>query len=329
MPPHLSLSIGIHVLNELCETASMEQRKSQNEVLDELVARGTITEEQACEIADAPQWSFSFRELMTYLASLIIAVGVIRLLAVAFDDASEGVIVTALYVTSAAAGFASWKFSTKSELFQRFGEVLELGSLGAAIGATAVLLSNTDLKGESIASLLCAVGLAWGAYRCRETGFAGTVAMSVGANGLAIALGALINSDKAWPAGILMLMSGSGLVYLGTTRIGAPFVARASGALFIFIGSMTLGGELSYGRPIPIVTGIALFIVGSVLLAPEVLLVGAVCTVVGVVMTVMRWISNDMAQGLVIIATGVVTLIVLSIQMKRISSQQEPGARVA
>ena len=59
MPPHLSLLIGIHVLNSLCETLSMEQRKSQNEVLDELVARGTITEQQACEIADAPQWSGS------------------------------------------------------------------------------------------------------------------------------------------------------------------------------------------------------------------------------------------------------------------------------
>ena len=49
----------------------MEQRKSRNEVLDEFVGQGILSEEQASEISDAPQWSFSPRELITYLATLI------------------------------------------------------------------------------------------------------------------------------------------------------------------------------------------------------------------------------------------------------------------
>lgn len=307
----------------------MNQRKSQNEVLDDLVAQGTITEQQACDIADAPQWSFSVRELVTYLAALIIAVGVIRILAIAFQDASENVIVISLYIVAALTGVASWKLSTSKGIRKRFGEVLELGSLGSALGATGVLLSHTDLRGESIALILTSVSAAWGIFRCRNAQFAGTVAMCVGVNGIAISLGALIDSNRAWAAGGLMLLSGSFLIYMGTTKIGVPYFSRAVGALFVVIGSITLGTDVANGRVIPIVAGIALFAVGATLLMPELLVAGAFCIVTGIVMTVNRWIHNDMAQGLVIIATGVLMLIVLSAQMKRISSRQAPGVQAA
>lgn len=329
MQPRLNLLIGIHVLNKLCDTSLMNQRKSQNEVLDDLVAQGTITEQQACDIADAPQWSFSVRELVTYLAALIIAVGVIRILAIAFQDASENVIVISLYIVAALTGVASWKLSTSKGIRKRFGEVLELGSLGSALGATGVLLSHTDLRGESIALILTSVSAAWGIFRCRNAQFAGTVAMCVGVNGIAISLGALIDSNRAWAAGGLMLLSGSFLIYMGTTKIGVPYFSRAVGALFVVIGSITLGTDVANGRVIPIVAGIALFAVGATLLMPELLVAGAFCIVTGIVMTVNRWIHNDMAQGLVIIATGVLMLIVLSAQMKRISSRQAPGVQAA
>lgn len=307
----------------------MEQRKSQNEVLDELVAQGTITEQQACEIADAPLWSFSVRELVTYLAALIIAVGVIRILAIAFEDASEGIIVASLYAVSIGAGFAAWKLSSGSGMQKRFAEVLEMGSVGSAIGATAVLLSNTDLEGEVIALILTSVGFAWGMYRCRATQFAGTVVLCFGANGIAISFGALVNTNRAWPPGLLMVASGSFLAYMGTTKIGAQYISRVVGSLFVVIGSIVLGADIANGRVIPIITGIALFTAGTTLLAPEMLVAGALCIVIGVVMTVTRLINNDMAQGLVIIATGVVMLMVLSAQMKRISSRQATGTRVA
>ncbi len=321
--------IGIPVLTKLCETALVEQRKSQNEVLDELVAHGIITEQQACEIADAPQWSFSVRELVTYLAALIIAVGVIRILGIAFQDASEGIIVAALYIVSAGSGFVAWKLSASEGMRQRFAEVLEMGSLGCALGATGVLLSHTELCGESIGVILMSACLLWGVYRSRITQFVGTVAMCIGANGVAISLGALLNSDRGWTAGLLMVISGSFLIYMGTTKIGAPNLSRAVGALFVVIGSIALGTDVANGRIIPIVLGIVLFAAGTILLTPELLVAGAFCIVTGIVMTVTRWIHNDMAQGLVIIATGVAMLVVLSMQVKRISSQQAIGRRAA
>lgn len=307
----------------------MDQRKSRNEVLDEFVAQGVLTEEQACDIADAPQLSFSVRELITYLAALIIAVGVIRILAIAFQDASEAAIVTALYIGAAATGFASWKLSSGSEIRDRLSEVLELGAVGCAGGASAVLLSNTELRGELIGLMLTGAALLWGLYRCRTSRFAGTVALCVGANGVAISLGALIDSDRAWAAGSLMVLSGLSLAYAGTQKIGSDYFARAVGSLFVVIGSITLGSDVANGRAIPIVTGVVLFAAGTKFLTPEMLIAGAFCIVTGVVMSVTRWINNDLAQGLVIIATGVVMLIVLSAQMKRISNRPAPGALAA
>jgi hypothetical protein len=307
----------------------MDQRKSRNEVLDGFVTQGILSEQQASEIADAPQWSFSPRELITYLATLIIAVGVIRILAIALQDASEGAIVTSLYIVAAAAGFGSWKLSSGSDIRDRFSEVLELAALGCAGGASAVLLSNTELRGEFIGLILTSSALGWGFYRCRTSRFAGTVALCVGANGVALSLGALIEPDRGWAAGVLMVVSGLSLVLVGTQKIGAPYFARAVGSLFVVIGSITLGTDISNGRVIPIVTGIALFVIGTKFLASETLVAGAFCIVTGVVMTVNQSIDNDMAQGLVIIGTGVVMLVVLTAQMKRISNRQVPGGQAA
>jgi hypothetical protein len=307
----------------------MNQRKSRDEVLDDFVAQGLITEQQATEISEAPQWSFSARELMTYLAALIIAVGVIRILGIAFQDASEGIIVTALYLVAIAAGFTSWKLSSGSDIRDRVAEVLELAAIGCSVGASAVLLSNTELRGEVIGLMLTGATLLWGLYRCRTTRFAGTVALCAGANGVVLSLGALIDFDQARPAGVLMVLSGLFLVFAGTQKIGAQYFARAVGSLFVVIGSITLSTNFSTGRVIPIVTGIILFTAGTKFLASELLVAGAFCIVIGIVMSVNRWIENDTAQGLVIIGAGVAMLLVLTAQMKRISNRQVPGAQAA
>jgi membrane protein implicated in regulation of membrane protease activity len=92
---------------------------------------------------------------------------------------------------------------------------------------------------------------------------------------------------------------------------------------------MNIGSAEDWTRPAPIIAGAILFAAGTIVLAPEMLVAGAFCVVAGVVMTVMEWINNEMAQGLVIIATGLVVLGVLSAQMRRAVNRPTPGARVA
>lgn len=305
--------------------------RTQRELLEDLVRQGALTSNQADDISDAPRWSFSIRELVTYLAALIIAAGVIRLLALAFEDASEGVIATALYAVAALAGLASWKLSSGSEIRQRFAEVLELGALGAALGATGIVLNQTDMsdRGEWIGVILTGAAAVWGAVRCMQSRFAGTVSFSVGMVGFSIALGALIDSDSQILGGALILVGGALVIAVAMLDIGSQQLARAIGSLFVIIGSMNVGSAEDWLRPTPIVSGAILFALGAMLLAPEMLVAGAFCVVAGIVMTTVEWIENEMAQGLVIIATGLLVLGVLTVQMKRAVNRPMPGAQVA
>ena len=308
----------------------MEQNKTRREMLEDLVTQGVLTESAAKNIEHAPKWSFSIRELISYLASIIIAVGVVRILAIAFEDASEGVISAALYVVSVVTGIASWKLSSGSTIRKRFSEVLELGSLGSFVGATAIVLNQVeDLDGPWVGVALSAIPALWGVYRCWNTVFAGTVAVVIGIPAFGASLGAVTDSDTPWVMSGFTLIPGIILLILGTRAIGVPILARIYGALFYVIGTMPLGNDFSNGKFVPIVLGAALFAAGSMMLAPEMLIAGAFLIVAGIVMSVVRWINNDLAQGLVIIATGVAMLGVLSLQMKKVVSQPKTGIPTA
>ena len=308
----------------------MEQNKTRREMLEDLVTQGVLTDSTAKEIEHAPKWSFSIRELVSYLASIIIAVGVVRILAVAFEDASEGAISAALYVVALGTGVASWKLSSGSTIRKRFSEVLELGSLGSFVGASAIVLNQVeDLDGPWVGVVLSVIPALWGVYRCWKTIFAGTVAVVIGIPALGASLGAATNSDAPWVMSGFTLIPGIILLILGTQAIGVPILARIYGALFYVIGTMPLGNDFSNGKFVPIVLGAVLFAAGSRLLAPEMLIAGAFLIVAGIVMSVVRWVNNDLAQGLVIIATGVAMLGVLSLQMKKVVSQPKTGIPTA
>jgi hypothetical protein len=307
----------------------MEQMKTHQELLDELVHARVITQDKADELAYAPRIAFSVRELVTYLAGLIIAVGVIRIISVAFEDASEMSVCIALYFVAAIGGFISWKLSTKSELLQRFGEVLEVGSVGAALGATALAFDQGNMRDEWIAIILSSLAVVWGAFRISITRFAGTVVLTAGVPALAISLSQLIDQDNSMLGGVLMLLAGVVMVALGVQEIHAPFIPRAAGSMFVFISSMMLANEISGGEPLPIITGALMFAAGSLLLTPEMLMVGAICVVAGIVMSVSEWVHNDMAQGFVIVGTGLAVLLVLSTQMRRVINQPKLGVPTA
>jgi hypothetical protein len=124
-----------------------------------------------------------------------------------------------------------------------------------------------------------------------------------------------------------MLVSAAALIVVGLQDVGAPFVARAVGSLYAIIGSMTLGTDIGgVGLFIPLVVGVVLFAAGTSLLTPEMLVAGAFCVVAGVVMTTSEWIDNELARGLVVVATGLVVLAALTTQMRRQVSRPTPGA---
>lgn len=305
----------------------MAQSPTQRQILEEMVESGRLSSEESRRISSAPVWQFSVRELVGYLAGLIIAAGVVQIIAVVFEDASKYAVVAALYTVTVVAGLISWQLSSRGTWQERLAEVLEGAALGTALGATAIVLDDADMRGEWIGFTISAAAATWGAFRMTATRFIGTVAFSVGLPALAIVTAVIIDEDSATLGGLFMLVAAAVLVAAGLRDVGAPFVARAVGSLYVIIGSMTLGTDIGgAGLFIPLVCGVILFAAGSTLLTPEMLIAGAFCTVAGVVMTTNEWIENDLARGLVVVATGLVVLAAVGAQLRRKVSRPAPGA---
>jgi hypothetical protein len=308
----------------------VEQRKSQGQLLDELVSAGKISREESDDVRFAPMWAISVRELVTYLGALIIVVGFLRLLAFAFGDASKWTIMSAAYVLALVLAAGAWKLSGHSGVQGRLSEVLELGALLAALLGSIVPLDATNLRPQGTAMILTAIATGWGVLRLSNSTFAGSAAVCAGLPGFAIALGSLIDDNSPRYFAVLFVVAGSMLIWLAIKQLGLAPLESAAGSLCIVIGSITLGASFSGNAPwFPIITGAALFAVGATRIAPENLVAGALCVIVGIVMTVDKFINSELVQSLVVIASGVAVLLVLGAQMRRRPSKSEPGALAA
>ena len=311
----------------------MEQRKSQDEVLKQFVSEGHLTSEQADEIAQAPILAFSARELVSYLAAILITIGVGFMVAGLVVNVPQAGIAVLLYVVAAALGYFSRKFSSGKSEKQRAGDVLEIASVLAIAVGSGILLDMTSMRSEWSACILAIVAGTWGAIRAARSHFSGSVLMTASVPVAIMSSTSMMNlngDNNRLVVGLMLLAGGAGLIYMGMRKIGFAFLPRAFGSLLIVIASITLAGVFSngFGGLIPIAIGAAMFALGSRERAPEDLVAGAFGIIVGLIVTVVHWLPGNLLQGLAIIGCGVVPLLVLRKQLAR-ANQPEPGAPTA
>jgi hypothetical protein len=311
----------------------MEQRKSQDEVLKQFVVDGYLTSEQADEVATAPILAVTARELVSYLAAILITIGVGFMVAGLVVNVPKAGIAVLLYVIAAALAYFSRKFSSATNEKQRAGEVLEIASVLAIAVASGILLDMTSMRSEWYACMLAVAAGTWGTVRASRSQFSGAVMASVSVPIVIMSSSSLMNlngDDNRLVVGLMLLVGGAGLIYMGMRKIGFAFLPRASGSLLVVISSITLANVFSmgFGGLIPIGIGAALFALGSRERAPEELVAGAFAIIVGLIMTVMYWIPGNILQGLAIIGCGVVLLLVLRKQLAR-ANQPELDAPTA
>ena len=311
----------------------MDQRKSQDEVLKQFVSDGHLTSEQADEIAQAPILAFSARELVSYLAAILITIGVGFMVAGLVVNVPQAGIAALLYVVAAVLGYFSRKLSTATREKQRLGDVLEVASVLAIAVGSGILLDMTSVRSEWSACVLAIFAGTWGAVRASRTQFSGSILMTASVPVVIMSSTSMMNlngDNDRLVVGLMLLAGGAGLIYMGMRNIGFAFLPRAFGSLLIVIASITLAGVFSnaFGGLIPIAIGTAMFALGSRERAPEDLVAGALGIIVGLIMTVVYWLPGNLLQGLAIIGCGVVPLLVLRKQLAR-ANQLKPGAPTA
>ena len=311
----------------------MEQRKSQDEVLKQFVSDGHLTSEQADEIAKAPILAVTARELVSYLAAILITIGVGFMVAGLVANVPQAGIAVLLYVVAAALAYFSHKFSSATSERQRVGEVLEIASVLAIAVASGILLDMASMRSELSACMLAVGAGIWGTLRASRSQFSGAVMTSVSVPIAIMSSSSMMDlngDDNRLVVGLMLLVGGAGLLYIGMRKIGFALLPRAAGSLLIVIGSITLANVFSmgFGGLIPIGIGTALFALGSRERAPEELVAGASGIITGLIMTVVYWLPGNILQGLAIIGCGVVMLLVLRKQLAR-ANRLKPGAPTA
>jgi hypothetical protein len=294
------------------------------------VKAGVLSSEQSEDIAHAPRWSYTPRELLSYLAALIITVGVIRTVAAALVDVSETAIATLLYLLAFVTGAVSVRLRGKSDIQSRVSEILEIATTLSAAIATGIVCNVADLEMKWSVAVIALVAIGWGLFRSNKSEIVGAILISAGVPTFIVSFAAGLDENNGRLLGLLMVVGGSLLIFQGTRVMGFAFAPRAAGSLYVLIGAMTLGSDFGgVGRAIPLVIGAVLFGVGIQRLAPEMLLAGAFCVLAGLLSIVFETIDNDIAQGLAIVASGLVVLAVLGAQMKRAVSRSKTDAPTA
>jgi hypothetical protein len=285
-------------------------RMSQSEVLEQLVRTGRLTEPEAQLIEKAPIFSLPTREIVGYLGGLLVLVGAVRLVIVVFEDASRMSIAATLYVVAVLAGYASALAQHRDGAWHRFGEVLELVTLGAGATATGLLLRELALSGEWSALIPAAVVLAWSLVRIRFAQFAAVISLPASSMVVAGTIGSILgakNESSALPFMVVGLL----MVLIGTQKISAPTVLRAIGGVIVLMASPAWSaGRDGLEGVLPVVAiGAIIFALGASRMWLELIPTSSLVIVISVVNFIVRKVDNEVLQGAMIVATGLTVLV--------------------
>jgi len=285
-------------------------RLSQSDVLEQLVRTGRLTDAEADLIDKAPRFSLPTREIVGYLGGLLVLVGAARLVIAVFEDASRLSIAASLYLVALLAGYTATLTQKRSGAWHRFGEVLELVTLGAAAAASGLMLRELELSGEWSALIPAALVVGWSLLRLRTAEFAAVVAFPVGSMVVAGTVAALLEAKDEMSA-LPFLIVGMVVVLVGTRDISSPAMLRAIGGLIVLMA----GPGWSAGReglegvlPVVVIGGI-IFAIGAGRMWLELIPTSSLVIVISVVNFIVRKVDNEVLQGVAIVATGLTVLV--------------------
>ena len=291
---------------------------TQKEIVERLVADRRLSHAEGDELLRAPRVVLSFRETVGYLAAAIIAVGVVRLAVALFDEASDVLIATLLYVVSGAAGFIAYRMEKKSGWRLNTGEILEVASIGAFVAAGAVLLANADVEGAWIAVSAGAVGAAWSLVRLPSSHFGASITMVPSA--IAVCAGAIelldINSGLT---AVPFAIAGSLLVALGQGRVGFSVLLRVAGVGMMVVATPGFVGEYDglNGLLPALAIGCLLFATGVQWSRFEQVGGGALMIVISIAAFIFQNVDNDVLQGVLVATVGLAALVGSTMIMRR------------
>lgn len=293
-------------------------RSTQHHLLDELVAAGRLSTAEAEAVRAAPRFVLAVRELVSYLAGLIVLVGVIRLIAAVLEDASKLAIAAVLYVAALVAGVVAWRLHPRPGAWGRLAEVLELAALasgGVAIGLT---LADLDMRGEWSAVIAAGLVTVWALARLRSSQFVTALALPIGVLVVAGQVASIVNWNEELGS-IPIMIGGAVLIAVGLTRVHLAFIVRAVGAVAILGSCSALaGGRSGLDGLLPgLILGAGLFALGSTRMWIDLIVPGGALVVISISVFIFRHVDNDVLQGVLVVLVGLLVLAATTLAVRR------------
>lgn len=293
-------------------------RSTQHHLLDELVAAGRLSTAEAEAVRAAPRFVLAVRELVSYLAGLIVLVGVIRLIAAVLEDASKLAIAAVLYVAALVAGVVAWRLHPRPGAWGRLAEVLELAALasgGVAIGLT---LADLDMRGEWSAVIAAGLVTVWALARLRSSQFVTALALPIGVLVVAGQVASIVNWYEELGS-IPIMIGGAVLIAVGLTRVHLAFIVRAVGAVAILGSCSALaGGRSGLDGLLPgLILGAGLFALGSTRMWIDLIVPGGALVVISISVFIFRHVDNDVLQGVLVVLVGLLVLAATTLAVRR------------
>ena len=292
--------------------------RTQHEVVDHMVAAHRLTVTEADEILSAPRFKIQWRELLSYIAVLVIGVGLIRVVVALFEEASETIIASSLLAASAVFGVIAFQLWRHEGWRRRAGEFCEIVSLGALIAGGAMFLVEADIDGAIIAVSAGSLGVVWSLLRLRFTEFSS--ALIVIPSTMAVCGGIVEWVDLDFGVGAIpFLIGGSLLIGLGQGDYGAAILIRIAGVVTVFSSVPQWLDEYSGldGLAPALGIGALLLWTGMQWNRLEQIIGGSAVTVIAIVVYLTNNIDNDLLQGVAIVAVGVAGLVFTAVMVRR------------
>lgn len=292
--------------------------QTQREVIDRMVTSRRISRTEADEILGAPRFKIMWRELMSYIAVLVIGVGLVRLVVALFEEASETIIAFSLLAASAVTGVVAFQLWRHVGWRRRAGEFCEILSIGSLIASGAMFLTEADVDGAIIPVSGGSLGVVWSLMRIRFTEFSST--LIVIPSTLAVCGGITAWADLDFGIGAVpFLIGGSLLIGLGQGDFGGAVLIRVAGVVTVFFSVPQWIDEFNGldGLLPALAIGALLLWTGMQWNRIEQIVGGAGVTVISIVVYIANNVDNDVMQGVAITAVGVTGLALTTLVVRR------------
>ena len=298
------------------------QARHRDAVIDDLVARHRLTEDEAFAIRHAPRWAVTRAELVIYLAAIIIAAGLVRLVIALVDGMDEPALAAVTGAAGALTAAGTRALIPRAGALGRLAEALEVvavGLLATSLGLVVhILVSDSPRPGVDpweinrnagpwSVIVPAVIATAWGLYRRHHTAIAGALITAPSALCATGALMALTDASSAMGAATFAGVA-CAMIAMSTHRQIADTLLRLTAAVVLVVSTPVWFAEhnVVLGTLPVLVVAAVVFAVAAQQQWIEALVAAATMVVIAVVGAAIRVIDDPVLEGVAVVATGLV-----------------------